>query len=202
MTEYKFVFDLDSTLTKAEILPEIAKELGMYQEMRNLTEQAMCGRISFEQSFTQRVRLLQTVPVSRVRDLVAKIPLHEKLLKFISLHKERCFIATGNLNIWLPELLCKIDMQTHCFCSQAETDQNGVITITSLLDKIQVVKRLGSNVVAVGDGDNDAGMISAATIGIGFGAVRPIAPSVRKAAAYNIDSEAELCTFLYSLAQK
>ena len=34
MSEYTFLFDLDATVTKAEILPEIAARIDKAQEMR------------------------------------------------------------------------------------------------------------------------------------------------------------------------
>ncbi len=41
MENYKFVFDLDSTLTKQEILPEISKCINKYELMQNLTNETM-----------------------------------------------------------------------------------------------------------------------------------------------------------------
>ena len=41
MSEYVFLFDLDATITKVEILPEISAEIGKDKEMRELTERAM-----------------------------------------------------------------------------------------------------------------------------------------------------------------
>ena len=34
MIDYKFVFDLDSTITKEEVLPLVAKEIGLYEEVQ------------------------------------------------------------------------------------------------------------------------------------------------------------------------
>ena len=43
MSRYIFLFDLDSTVTKQEILPTISKELGIYEKMTELTESTMSG---------------------------------------------------------------------------------------------------------------------------------------------------------------
>ena len=59
MSRYIFLFDLDSTVTKQEILPTISKELGIYEKMTELTESTMSGEIPFKQSFLQRVELLK-----------------------------------------------------------------------------------------------------------------------------------------------
>ena len=54
MEPYIFIFDLDSTITKIEILPEISKMIGD-KEMRELTEQTMKGEIPFKHSFIKNV---------------------------------------------------------------------------------------------------------------------------------------------------
>ena len=46
-----FLFDLDSTITKVEILPEISKMISAEKEMRQLTEDTMKGVIPFQYSF-------------------------------------------------------------------------------------------------------------------------------------------------------
>ncbi len=61
MENYKFVFDLDSTLTKQEILPEISKCINKYELMQNLTNETMLGNLSFEESFKKRVDLLKCI---------------------------------------------------------------------------------------------------------------------------------------------
>ena len=74
-----FVFDLDSTITKCELLPLIAESVGLGSEMTELTEAAMQGNVSFEQSFLKRVGLLEQVSVSQARSIAAKQPLHETM---------------------------------------------------------------------------------------------------------------------------
>ena len=60
-----FVFDLDSTITKCELLPLIARSIGLENEMTALTEASMHGNIPFEQNFRKRVGLLECVSVSQ-----------------------------------------------------------------------------------------------------------------------------------------
>ena len=43
-----FVFDLDSTITKCELLPLIAESVGLSDVMVNMTETAMRSSIPFE----------------------------------------------------------------------------------------------------------------------------------------------------------
>ena len=43
LSDYVFLFDLDATITRAEILPEIAVKINKEQQMRELTEKTMSG---------------------------------------------------------------------------------------------------------------------------------------------------------------
>lgn len=45
MSNYIFLFDLDSTITKKEILSTISEEIGKLDEMRKLIEATMRGEI-------------------------------------------------------------------------------------------------------------------------------------------------------------
>ena len=89
MSRYIFLFDLDSTVTKQEILPTISKRLGIYERMSELTESTMRGEIPFKQSFLQRVELLKDVPVSEVNEMVSRIQLNNHLVDSIQKNHDR-----------------------------------------------------------------------------------------------------------------
>lgn len=200
MSRYIFLFDLDSTITKQEILPTIAKEIGIYDEMRALTEQTMTGEIPFKQSFLKRVDLLRGVPVSKVQQIVENIELNEKLVSFIQNNKPRCYIVTGNLDVWIEKLMQKIGVEKNVFCSKALVNENDMLQdVFSIVDKNAVIKQMILPFVAIGDGNNDAEMIDSAEVGIGFGGVRPVAPSVLECASHVAYDEARLVEFLNKL---
>ena len=196
MDKYVFVFDLDSTITKEEILPQISKVVNCEKEMRELTEKTMQGELPFKQSFLKRIELLKNIPVSQVQDMIEKIPVHEKLVKFMNDNKSQCFIVTGNLDCWIRKLLIKIGMENNCYCSAASVKDDKIVDVIDVIDKADVDKWFNKKMVIVGDGNNDAVMIAKATYGIGFGAVRPIAPAVLECAKYAIYSEDKLYEFL------
>ena len=50
MSDYMFLFDLDSTISRQEILPTVSARIGKQKEMRDLTEAAMRGEIPFKRS--------------------------------------------------------------------------------------------------------------------------------------------------------
>lgn len=202
MNNYIFLFDLDSTITKEEILPKLAIKLGKEQKMRELTEKTMLGEIPFKESFLQRVDILKNIPVSTVQDIIENIQLNEIIVKFIKENKDRCYIVTGNLDIWIEKLLKKIGMENNCFCSKAVSCNDYLSSVISVIDKALICEQFIHRYVAIGDGNNDAEMVKKANIGIGYGGVRPIAFSLLANADYAFYSEEKLYEFLNILKNR
>lgn len=200
MSRLVFLYDLDSTITKQELLPTVAKELGIYDKMVELTEQTMNGTIPFKESFLRRVEMLKSVPVSQVREIMGNISLNEKLVEFISKYRDRSYIITGNLDVWIEDLLKRIGMERKVFCSKAFVENDMLEDVISVVDKNAVISQMILPFVAVGDGNNDAEMIEAAEIGIGYGGVREVAPSVHTCATHVVYDEDTLVNFLNKLA--
>lgn len=199
MSDFVFLFDLDSTLTKREILPEIAKVVGKEEEMRRLTEETMCGALPFKQSFLSRVELLKSINVSKVREIICEIPLNDYLIDFIKEFHERCYVVTGNLDIWISSLMKKINMENHYICSKAIESNDKLLKVVSVLDKELTVKQIVQPIVSVGDGDNDTDMARLAQIAIGYGGVRDIAPSLIRNIDYAFIDDRSLASFLRKL---
>ncbi|CEI72250.1 MULTISPECIES: HAD-IB family phosphatase [Romboutsia] len=199
MSKYKFVFDLDSTLTKQEILPEMAKYIGCHESISKITEDTMLGKLSFEESFLKRIEILKEIPIKKVRNIVKNITLNEELIKFILENIDRCIIITGNLDIWICELMDMLGLNDIYYSSKALTDGQYIKSVVNVIKKEDIIKEIDGPVVAIGDGSNDSKMIEYADIGIGFGAVRPIAPSVLNVCDYAFYEEEKLCQFLKRL---
>ena len=199
MSRYIFLFDLDSTVTKQEILPTISKRLGIYERMSELTESTMRGEIPFKQSFLQRVELLKDVPVSEVNEMVSRIQLNNHLVDFIQKNHDRCHIVTGNLDVWIDGVIRKLGMERNTFCSKAIVKNDYIEDVFNIVDKNAVIGQMVLPFVAIGDGNNDAEMIEAAEVGIGYGGVREIAPAVLACASHAIDDEEKLVEFLERL---
>lgn len=198
--EYNFLFDLDATITKIEILPEIAKQIDREEEMRALTERTMSGELPFQQSFLERVEILSGIPVSQVSRMVAEIPVHETLAEFIRENAQRCYVVTGNLDVWIDGLMKRLGVPPeHVYCSHVTVADDKIVSVDSVIDKGSVISSFARPFAAVGDGNNDAEMIGAADIGIGFGGVRTVAASVMQNAMYVVNTEEKLCQFLRRL---
>ena len=198
-SRFIFLFDLDSTITRQEILPTIAEEFGVFEEMRALTERTMRGELPFKQSFLHRVELLKGIPVSEVRELTGNMKLNRYLMEFMKRYQNRCYIVTGNLDVWIENLVKKLGMEKSTFCSKALVENDYIQDVLSVVDKNAVINQMVLPFVAVGDGNNDAEMIEAAEIGIGYGGVREIAPSVLACASHAVYQEEKLVEFLERL---
>ena len=200
MNNRVFLFDLDATVTKEEILPTLAEQVGLLEEMREMTEKTMRGEIPFQSSFLARVEMLKTIPVSRVAEIVEKTPLNEELVQFIRTHASRCYIVTGNIDVWIEKLIKRIGLpMSHCYCSSASVSDDYIISVNSVVDKEKIAKQFVVPIVAVGDGSNDAEMVRLADVGIGYGGVRPVAYSLMCNATHVICDEHRLCSFLHML---
>ncbi|MBR2247932.1 MAG: HAD family phosphatase [Clostridia bacterium] len=195
-----YLFDLDSTITKGEILPTIAKKIGKEDEMKRLTEMCMTQDIPFDEGLKKRMGMLKDIPVSTIDETILDIPLNEKLVDFINKHKNECYIVSGSVDTFIKKLMKKMNMENNYFSSRATVKNDRIESIDFVIDKEEVamdfINKKEYKVIAIGDGSNDAKMAKIADVGIAFGGVRKIAPSLLEAADYATYSEEELCELL------
>ncbi len=201
MSDYLFLFDLDSTITKKEVIPMISSLISQeaVAKMQRITEETMMGKIPFRRSLIDRVALLSHVDVELVNQSILKMPLNEEIMDFIHRHKDRCYVVTGNLDVWIRDLVKRMDLEDHVFCSKTLVKDGQLQQLVSIVDKGLVARQIAGPFVAIGDGSNDAPMCQLADIGIGFGGVRPIAPPLAAVVDYSFDNEHDLVEFLETL---
>ena len=196
-----FCFDLDGTLTMEEILPEIAKNAGIHEEIDILTKITMQGLMTFDKSMKLRVKLLSTIPISSVKEVVGSIKINPDLQSFIKENKENCFIVTGNLDVWVEDFINK-NFGCKFFSSKAISKGDELIGIDQLLQKSSAIKLLRQSfdsIVAVGDGMNDCSMLELSDIGIAYGGVHPPVPTLIKLSEYVCYDGATLANLLNAL---
>ena len=83
------VFDFDSTLMEGETLEFLAKEVGIEQEVKRITDLAMKGELDFFESLQKRVSLLKGLPVSKVDKICHNLPLTKGAKETVSELKNR-----------------------------------------------------------------------------------------------------------------
>lgn len=196
-----FCFDMDGTITQTELLPCIASEIGIADEMAALTKATMDGHIEFEPSFRLRCLLLGQIDPNVVQRVVSDVPLQPEILEFIQENRENCFILTGNLDVWIRPII------ETCGCRAFSSEgsyHNGSLTLKKLLNKAIALRHIRESlgyhrVVAIGDGANDAAMLDQASVAIAFGGVHAPAPSAIHASRYVINNGTSLCKLLRAL---
>ena len=200
MKHTAYSFDLDGTLTSVEILPCIAAELGISEEIATLTRITMEGLLTFEESLRLRVAILGQVPLETVHATVNDVPLDPKLTAFIRSRPDQCFIVTGNLDIWVSKLVERIGCRGY---TSTATANNGVISLRDVLDKGRAVKNIRSRgfdrVIAIGDGSNDVPMFKAADTAIAFGGTHSPMPAAIAESNFVVHDGDTLCKLLNTL---
>ena len=190
----QFLFDLDGTITRQEILPEIARAIGVQKEIDDLTRRTMAGEFPFESSLRRRVEILRRVPVSQVREIVAGIEVDPHIEAFLADNRDRCTIVTGNLDVWIEGLVERLGVP--CISSIALVEGDRLVELVSVLDKAEAVHGFAGTLCSVGDGYNDLGLMAAADLGIAYGGVHAPAPGLLDVATHAVYDPVRLCELL------
>ena len=85
------VSDMDSTLISIETIDEIAKEVGLSNEISLITEEAMQGHLDFSESFKKRLSILKGARTESFNEV------YENILKLISTLLEMSISARSSL---------------------------------------------------------------------------------------------------------
>ncbi len=195
-----YCFDLDGTLTKEEILPLLSREIDLFEEMSALTDATIQGIIPFKKSFLLRCRLLSEIEISRVNEIISGVSLYSAIIEFIKNKNEDCYVITGNLDVWIKDLIDIIGCSV--YCSKGEVVNNKLIKVISVLGKDEAIKELRKTydkIVVVGDGMGDVAMFEEADVRIAFGGTHnPIQTLIQNSDFITYEENA-LCRLLNTL---
>jgi phosphoserine phosphatase len=174
------VMDMDSTAITIECIDEIARLAGVYDEVANVTGQAMAGKLAFNDSLYQRVAKLKGVDLQLLQPLKDELPLMsgiQALCHILKSHDWHLVIASGGFT-WFAEALQK-PLQLNAYyaneleISQGQLTGNVIGEIVNAQRKADILadirEKLGltkAQTVAIGDGANDLIMMAEAGIGI------------------------------------
>ncbi|MDF1782453.1 MAG: phosphoserine phosphatase SerB [Alcanivoracaceae bacterium] len=175
-------FDMDSTLIESEVIDELAREAGVYDQVAAITEQAMRGELDFNESFKKRVALLKGLDESALENVRDRLQLTEGAERLISTLKAlgyRTAILSGGFTWFGRHLQQRLGID-HVHANELEIE-NGKVTgrvigqIVNGERKAELLRELVGKegisleqAIAVGDGANDLPMLGIAGLGIAF----------------------------------
>jgi phosphoserine phosphatase len=83
------VFDFDSTLMDGETLEFFAREIGIEEKVKSITDRAMRGELDFFESLTERVSFLKGLPAVKVDEICRSLPIMNGAKEVVSNLKEK-----------------------------------------------------------------------------------------------------------------
>ncbi len=182
MKKYLLVLDVDSTLIEQEVIELLAERVGLRDQVKTVTDQAMAGEIDFREALLQRVRLLEGLTDQVFQEVLADIRVTDGVPELVSaVHKSGGMVGaiSGGFSQVLEPLADKLSLDF--FKANNLEVKDGVITgeiIGDIVDAevkartmLDWAREYGfdvSNTVAVGDGANDIQMLKASGFAIAF----------------------------------
>lgn len=176
------VMDVDSTLIRIEVIDELARAAGRYEQVAAITDRAMRGELDFQTSLRERVATLAGVPETVLSELAANLPLSdgaERLFPALRALGIRTAILSGGFLPPVRALQARLGID-HAFANELEV-ADGRLTgrvlgpivdaerKATLLASIAAEHRIPlAESIAVGDGANDRLMLQRAGLGLAF----------------------------------
>ncbi len=176
------VFDFDSTLMDGETIDFLAKAVGKENEISEITELAMQGKLDFFEALTNRAKLLEGLSDEKLVSICQNLPLMNGAKECIQSLKAKGYkvvIFSGGFrtatSYYAPMLGADADFAN--FLDSKDGLLTGRVGGEMMANdaKGQMLLRLQKlldisieNTVAVGDGANDLSMFKYATTKIAF----------------------------------
>ncbi|MDC0983758.1 phosphoserine phosphatase SerB [Candidatus Thioglobus sp.] len=177
------VSDMDSTLISIETIDEIAKEVGLSNEVSQITEEAMQGHLDFSESFKKRLSILKgsrTESFNKVYENKLKLnPGARELVNFFKSNNIKTALVSGGINYFADKVKKQLGIDT--FRANEVEINNEALTgrvVGYIIDAKAKAKytselcehyQLDPNqVIAIGDGANDLEMMKLAGLSVAY----------------------------------
>ena len=177
------IADMDSTIIGQECIDELAEHAGVGDEVAAVTERAMRGELDFRAALRERLRKLEGLE-ERIIDEVIEQRIcitngAEVLVRTMKAHGAHTALVSGGFVPFARHVAEVVgfdffranELPTAEGRLTGEAPQSIVCRDVKLQTMLELVERLGittQDVLAVGDGANDAAMVEAAGLGVAY----------------------------------
>ncbi|TKD26044.1 phosphoserine phosphatase SerB [Rhodobacter capsulatus] len=182
--------DMDSTMIQQECIDELADVAGVGAQVSAITARAMNGELDFEGALTERLGLLTGLPESVIARVIAEritfMPGGHYLLRTMKANGAYCALVSGGFTAftgYVSETLGFDENRANVL--GIEDGKLTGVPVLPILGReakvhafLEISKRLKlahSEVMAVGDGANDLGMLQLAGAGVALHAKPSVA---------------------------
>lgn len=178
-----FVADMDSTMVAQECIDELADFAGKKAEIAAVTERAMQGELDFAEALHQRVAELNGLGlgcIERCRtERITQQPGAATLVRTMRARGARTLLVTGGFHDFAAPLAAELgfeelranyleSMHGHLTGRVAGAIVDSAAKAQALVEQRDELGLGKADVLAVGDGANDAPMIEEAGLGISY----------------------------------
>ena len=182
--------DMDSTMIEQECIDELAEEAGVGAHVKDITARAMNGELDFEAALRERVGLLKNLPenvIGKVLDTrITYMPGGHTLLATMKANGAYAALVSGGFTAFTSSVAKTLgfdENRANTLLTQGgkltgEADQPILGREAKVQALEQITERLGlseADVIAVGDGANDLGMLHRAGTGVALHAKPSVA---------------------------
>lgn len=173
--------DMDSTMIQQECIDELAEEAGVGAQVKEITARAMNGELDFDGALRARVSLLKGLQASVIDKVLSEritlMPGGKTLVATMKAAGGHAALVSGGFTAFTAQVAAKLGFDEH----RANTllVQDGVLTgavgqpILGKQAKVDALEEItgrldlsDQDVIAVGDGANDLGMLTRAGLGV------------------------------------
>ncbi len=173
--------DMDSTMIRQECIDELAAEAGVGERVADITARAMNGELDFEAALIERVGLLKGLPETIIEQVlderITHMPGGYELVNTMKAHGAYAALVSGGFTAFTARVAAALGFDENrantLLAADGKLTGNVGRPILGKAAKVEalndIAARLGisaQDVLAVGDGANDLGMLTLAGMGV------------------------------------
>ena len=182
--------DMDSTMIQQECIDELAEEAGVGARVKDITARAMNGELDFDGALTERVGLLKDLPESVIAKVlderITLMPGGPALLATMKADGAYAALVSGGFTAFTTKVAAELGFDENrantLHVSDGKLTGEAGRPILGRQAKVEALEQISAklgiaeaDVMAVGDGANDLGMLKRAGAGVALHAKPSVA---------------------------